>query len=254
MVLGRMSGLAADMDKFFGEEANRTGTVWRWTPAVRCSCRSGGGNPKSNCVLCKGFGWFWPEANERAVRGVVTQATNHREYLITGFLQPDDIVFAPKRKIQVGTNDRFRVARPDMFHINMPAEAVSVKRGPGSTDELPYRIARLREVVWSDTRTGDYVQYRVGRDVVADGATLVWKAEEPSPPSGVQAPPETQFYAVNFDADFDWLVVENPNPRGLTEVSITPKIHLRRRLRDQRQDKRPASTGFDPAAFFPSTP
>lgn len=254
MVFGRLNKLSVDMERHWAEEVQRTGTVLRWTPALRCSCTTPGSTPKSNCVVCKGFGWFWPAEREKSVRGVITQATTQREYLVTGFLQPDDLVFVPLRKIQVGVNDRFRVRRTDMYHLSVDAESILIKRGTGSTDELPYRVARLGEIIYADSRTGSFLQYKEGRDFTVAGNVVTWLIKLPSPPAGAIAPPDTQIYSISFDADYDWLMVNNPGPRGLTEVSITQKCFIRRRLRDTRQDNRPASTGFNPAVLFPPQP
>lgn len=245
-VYGRKDRLADGQRRLIRANGRLVGTYLRWTPAIRCSCALEGGQVMTTCRVCRGYGWWWPAEEERLIGGDLTQASVHRDYQVMGLLLPGDIVFVPERLAHFGVQDRFRVARPDLHHLKIRAEAELVVRDPhgGPTDELPYRVTELLHVTRSDPHTGEIARYRVGIDVSAQGNVLTWDAKLPAPrQSGSVAPGSGLRYAVDFLADYDWLSVEPSSPRAISNVALGGKVLLRKRHRRLQMDT-PAP--FDP--------
>lgn len=244
-VYGRKDRLADHQRHLIRANGRLVGTYVRWTPAIRCSCALEGGQVMTTCRVCRGWGWWWPDEEERLIGGDLTQATVHRDYQVMGLLMPGDIVFVPERNAHFGVQDRFRVARPDLHHLKIRAEAELVVRAQyGATDDLPYRVTELLHVTRTNPHTGEINRYRPGYDVTAAGYTLTWDALLPAPthPDSTAPPPGTR-YSVDFLADYDWLVVEPTSPRAISNVALGSKVLLRKRHRRVQMDT-PAP--FDP--------
>ncbi len=241
-VYGRKDRLVSAEQDLSRRGAREFATYAYWTPAIRCSCRLIDGQVKTTCRVCRGWGWFWLDQDERQIAGEITQATLHREYQVSGVLLPGDLVFAPEKRQQFGVQDRFRLARPDLYHFDVRAESELVVRDSrgGPVDTLRDRIAHLLRVTRADPATGDVTRYRVDIDVTPSGNTLTWDAALPSPHAGTIQPGPGIAYAIDYVADHDWLVVEPPTPRAVSNVGLPTKLLLRRRARDVRLDTKPA--------------
>lgn len=249
-IYGRMNRWAFDLDKGMRIEGHRTGLYVYHTPAIRCSCLDQSGQPVASCRICGGDGFFYDETTTTKRMAIVSQAVNQRDLVMQGLAEIDTIFVTFMDRIIIQANDRVRFDRPDLFYLATPAEAQVLERGPGTTDELPHRVARLLRVVRTSPYQGTAVYYRHPQDVTFDKNKLIWGALADPPVSGAVAPPEGTQYAVTYHGDYDWLVTENLPPRAIGYVNMGGRAICRRRLLDEREIEREAPTG--PGGYSPN--
>ncbi len=215
------------------EEHTRTGTHVFYTARRRCSCLGKTRVTDISCQVCGSYGWFWPAEDERQIRAIIQGATYHRDLVQMGIIQPGDIILQFDRNPPgLAPEDRIRLDPHHLFTFAIANEASVLTRGDGPCDTTPQRIVEIFTIDRSEPRTGVVTTFpETGYSFGRDTNVLTWTGD----PAKCEAPFPGEQYAVNYQADYDWVVTNPSGPSGIGPVGLQGKVVASRRLKDGRR-------------------
>ncbi len=187
--------------------------------AAFCPCGTKPGNPPNiNCAACGGTGILYPTSPEQ-VPVLVSDINQNLDLMQYGLMEDGDMVISP----QPGTIhfDSFDLLMLP-WSIGVPTFSQTVTRGTGATDTAFYRILNVTGAWTVNIQTGTHQEYRPDQDFTYSGKTITWLATGSQPPAGA-------IYSIRFDAQFEWVTFNPPQPRVAWGQDLGQKAVFRKR-------------------------
>lgn len=204
-------------DQFVADHGDRV----LWFRATKCSCGRSRDPHRAQptCVACEGTGWRYDPPVE--LLALVTGVGGREKSLIeAGLVSPGDMVLglAPSEPHQLKDWDKIRLT----WDPGLPYDGDVLIRGTGSTDRLTYEARRIRAVTDVHPATGAVTTYGEGTSFTVAGRELTWVAGQPQPLAG-------ESYTVDYEPNWDWVVLSRPLSRFERGQSLGQRVLLRQR-------------------------
>lgn len=195
--------------------------------AALCPCRSTPtGSQSQNCQACGGNGVLYPTPPEN-VPVLVSDITQNLDLMQYGLMEDGDLVVSPEPgSIHFDNFDLILLP----WSIGVPTYSEVIVKGNTDTDATSYRILNVTAAWTVDPSAGTSQAYKPGFDFTYDafesttppGKSITWL-------STGNAPSDGQLYSIRYDAQFEWVAYNPPQPRVAFGVDLGQKAVFRKR-------------------------
>lgn len=184
--------------------------------AAYCPCGNTPSAPNNiNCAACGGYGLLYPEAPEQ-IPVLVSEINQESELIQYGFANYGDMVVSPQPG-SVHFDNFDLLILP--WSIGVPTFSEVLARGAGNTDIATYRLLHVGGAWTVNVTSGAVTAYVPGRDFTYSGKTLTW----------VNGPSAGTLYSIRYDAQFEWVAWNPPEPRVAFGQDLGQRAVFRKR-------------------------
>ncbi|MCL6442459.1 MAG: hypothetical protein K6T83_03170 [Alicyclobacillus sp.] len=184
-----------------------------------CPCGNTPNSPNNiNCAACGGYGILYPVPPEQ-IPVLISDVNQNLNLLQYGLAEDGDMIVSP----QPGTIhfDNFDLLILP-WSIGVPTFSQVLSRGSGPTDTAYYRILNVTAAWTVDPVKGTAQKYLPGTDFTYEGKEITWLDTG-------NAPNEGQLYSIRYDAQFEWVAYNPPQPRVAFGQDLGQKAVFRKR-------------------------
>ncbi len=187
--------------------------------ASLCPCGNTPTDPNNiNCAACGGYGILYPLSAIEALV-LISDITQNLDLVQYGLMEDGDLVVSPAPgNIHFDNFDLLMLP----WTIGTPTFSEILVRGSGTTDAATYRVLNITGAWTVNVTTGASTEYVPNRDFTYDGKVITWISGRAQPAAGVQ-------YSIRYDAQFEWVSYNPPEPRVAWGQDLGQKAVFRKR-------------------------
>lgn len=184
-----------------------------------CPCGNTPGQPNNiNCAACGGFGILYPLPPFSALV-MVSDITQNLDLMQYGLMEDGDLFVSPQPgSVHFDNFDLLLLP----WTIGVPTYSQTIVRGSGVADTSYYRVLNVTGAFTVNTATGATTEYVPNRDFTYSGKTITWLATGSQPSAGT-------LYSIRYDAQFEWVAYNPPQPRVAFGQDLGQKAIFRKR-------------------------